>query len=268
MRATWSAFHLSFLSKCQRHSADRGYRAIMQSHSELVRFGSIEALLHNLHSPGGDAAERNQLLLLLVVVAQADADLSDLATTMLILALWPGLDAVHTRLCYGWREQRADMAGDVLSHVAIGIRQLDLNAVTWIAATLIRNVERDIGRRLVRARKRRSEEVAIDAPDIELQLADPMTDAATGDADDLRARLMPLFGQDTAFFLRIIHLGETQAEAGLALDLSPDAARKRYQRGLGRIRAAEKISDLPVPFGPAARPLNFSGPGNRARTER
>ena len=79
---------------------------------------------------------------------------------------------------------------------------------------------------------------------------------------------MPLFGQDTAFFLRIIHLGETQAEAGVALGLSPDAARKRYQRGLSRIRVAEKIPDLPVPFGPAAWPLNFSGPANRSRKER
>lgn len=64
-----------------------------------------------------------------------------------------GLDAAHGRLCRDFADIRDDHGGSILSHMAIAIRKLDLAAVSWIAATLLMNVERDLQRRLVTHRK-------------------------------------------------------------------------------------------------------------------
>ena len=52
----------------------------------------------------------------------------------------------------------------------------------------------------------------------------------------LRAWLEPIVGADAELLLAVLVLDETQREAGERLGLTHDAARKRFQRALGRLR--------------------------------
>jgi hypothetical protein len=68
----------------------------------------------------------------------------DCALTLMLLALWPGLDAIRRRCI--WRKVGTgdEIAADILGRTTEAIRGLDLQRVNWIAATILRNVERDI----------------------------------------------------------------------------------------------------------------------------
>src|SRR5262249_17407864 len=52
----------------------------------------------------------------------------------------------------------------------------------------------------------------------------------------LKAWLAPIAGEDTDLVLGVRALGESQREVAVRLGLSHDAARKRFQRALGRVR--------------------------------
>ena len=96
----------------------------------------------------------------------------------------------------------------------------------------MRNTERDIRRDVVRRLNRGRAEVLIDDESTNSLAASVEPDEQQLAATEWRQRLLPLVGRDTDLFLRIMMLGETQAEAGEALGLSHAAARKRHQRAL------------------------------------
>lgn len=213
-------------------------------------------LMDRLHAPVGDPAIRNDMLRTLVIVAQGDGQGSEVATTSLILALWPGLDAVHGRLCRYYPRARHEIAAEILGRVTLGILRLDLGAVQKVAATLVMNTQRDIHRAFKRLQDESRNQIPWD--DTCGHSVTSLIDSADRlSAMDWRERLTPLLGRDTDLFLRILLLGETQAEAGQALGLSHAAARKRHQRALARLPApAQFLSSCPI----ARRRLAF---GNR-----
>ena len=67
----------------------------------------------------------------------------------------PGLDAVHRRLLRHYRDDPDILASEIAGRVVAGIHGLDLARVSRIAATLIRNCERDIVRVSGGVRRRR-----------------------------------------------------------------------------------------------------------------
>ena len=115
------------------------------------------------------------------------------------------------------------------------------------------NVERDIRRQILGDRAVTGSEVSIGSPKGGVALVMPLPDDRSIPVSDLRAALVDLLGRDAEFFLRIILLGETQQKAGRALGLTHDAARKRHQRGMTKLQAAERnradLSHSVVPFG-------------------
>ena len=237
MRTTWSAFHLQFLRQCHRHSAKQWFGQIQARNPVLAAAPCIDVLLMRQHDAMDPSPDRHAVVRALAVEAQGTGPSADLAATILILALWPGLDAVRQRLWRDWPQERDDLADEILAYIAIGIRRLDLAHVGKVAATLIMNTERDI-RRMFLARKILSR--------TELPMYDSMyeTLAFSHDVDAIdfgtcRDHLLPVLGRDTDFFLRIIISGETQAEAGAAVGLTPDAARKRHQRAKARVAALQ-----------------------------
>jgi hypothetical protein len=253
MRAKWQALYLRFLSHIHRKSSERHYAAIRARQPVLAPSLCVDELIFRQQGSGGDPAERNAVLRALVIEAQADMASSELAANILILALWPGLDAVHGRLCRDFQPERDDVSGEIIGHLGLGIRRLDLTRVTRIAATLIMNTERDIRRAFIRDRNRRKAQICCDDVAGNLFVALDTHDDGKLSAAQWRERLEPLLGRDTSFFLRIMLLGETQAEAGRALGLSPDAARKRHQRALARLPSPEEyLMACPIPAGQLA----------------
>ena len=243
MRAHWHAFHQRLTSLIHRTSSEQQYEAIRVRYPALATLPNIDQVIFHQQSPGGDPEQRNAVLRSLVVEAQAGAVTSELAANLLVMALWPGLDAVYSRLCRDYPHERADISDDVVGQVMLGIGKLDLSVVNRLAATLIMNAERDLRRVYHTAsRQRRSSELLEDNEGA-LAIAGP--EDATDSAWDWYQLLNPIIGRDTPLFLRIICFGETQAEAASALGLSYDGARKRHQRAMKKLTALQKtLPDL------------------------
>ena len=243
MRAQWHAFHLRLTSLIHRTSSEHQYAAIRMRYPALAPLPTIDQMIFYQQCPGGDPEQRNAVLRSLVVEAQAGAVTSELAANILVLALWPGLDAVHSRLCRDYPHERADISGDIVGQVMLGVCRLDLEAVHRIAATLIMNTERDLRRVYQTAFRQRRSAVLLEDNEGALAIAGP--EGATDSPWDWHQLLHPIIGRDTPLFLRIICFGETQAEAASALGLSYDAARKRHQRAMKKLTALKKtLPDL------------------------
>ena len=243
MRAHWHAFYQRLTLLIHRTSSEHQYETIRQRYPTLVPLPNIDQLIFHQQCAGGDLEQRNTVLRSLVVEAQAGAITSDLAANILVLALWPGLDAVYSRLSRDYPHERADISDDIVGQVMLGICRLDLEAVQRIAATLIMNTERDLRRTYHTASRLRRSAVLLEDNESALAIAGP--DDATDSPRDWCQLLHPIIGRDTPLFLRIICFGETQAEAASALGLSYDAARKRHQRAINKLTALQKtLPDL------------------------
>ncbi|TDX26259.1 RNA polymerase sigma factor [Rhodovulum visakhapatnamense] len=213
----------------------RSFDAVRRAQAALAPFRDPAALLDGLHRTPGDQGQKNVILSALVEAAQGDGPAADCALTLLLLALWPGLDAIRRRSIWRRLGTADEVASDVLARTTEVVHVLDLGRVNWIAATVLRNVERD----MIRARKR---ELAHDRLPDELEPLVRRTserDPAISDAR-LNAELRSVIGDDALLVIRVAIEGFSQAEVAVELGLSEAAARKRYQRAMHRLRDALK----------------------------
>lgn len=240
MRASWSALHLSITRILNRSSSDAEFQMMRQDHPDLAPFASIESLMEHQHTHGGDPTARFRVVSALVAAAQSDRRYRSTAHLSVIVALWPGLDAVFWRLCRGFPAACHDLPAELLARIGEAILAIDLNKVTAVVATLLRNVERDIRRHLIAARVIDQTLLPIDDPAVEASVAELAVPTSVGKTDitDFLEGLTP---KERQLLLRVFVVGETQEEVGLAIGLKPDAARKRYQRALAKLRAQQKI---------------------------
>jgi DNA-directed RNA polymerase specialized sigma24 family protein len=239
MRASWSALHLSITRILNRSLSDAEFQLMRQDHPDVAPFASIATLIEHQHAHGGDPAAKFRVVRTLVVAAQSDRRYRSTAHVIVIVSLWPGLDAVLWRLTRGFPAARDDLPSEILARFGEATLAIDLNKVTAVVATLLRNVERDIRRDLITARVVDQALQPIDDPATESSIS-ALTVPILVETTDIAERLKRLNPKDRQLLLRVFILGETQEEAGLAVGLKPDAARKRYQRALARIRTQQK----------------------------
>ena len=249
MRSNWSALHHRFLSQCNRATSERLFSQIRARHPVLSPSATIDELILRQQRPGGDPEDRNAVLRSLVQEAQADGAGSELASIILILALWPGLDAVHGRLARDFPRDRDEIGTEIIGRMALDIRRLDLNQVNRIAATLVMNTERDIRRDLIRNHNRcKCETPWQDEGGKPIEALSDANETSISPAE-WHQRLLARLGRDADLFIRIVVHGETQAQAGQALGLTHDAARKRHQRAMKKMDAL-KINSAACPIRP------------------
>ena len=171
------------------------------------------------------------MLTALVIEAQSNKPAADVALELMLLALWPGLDAARGRLLRHYRGREEDLVSDVSARITVAIRTLDLSRVNRIAATLLRNLERDLRRDLKSSWKAAR---LMDRLDLHAErIADP-----TGMQRDPAWCLRSLSAGDSLLVLAVAVGGFTQKEAGQRLGIGHDAARKRFQRALKKLAAA------------------------------
>lgn len=240
MRAHWHAIHADLVRSSNRLSFQSDFITLRTRQGALQDIPDPAALLERLHAKGGDPAAKNTILQTLVAEARDPG--SDTTLILVILALWPGLDAVYGRLWRHFRQEPEWLASEIAARIMQGIRTFDPERAHRVAATLIRNVERDIRRML-------HSERATDLRKVELTDAAAVAEAAAPsvfglvrglDADRATAilgeRLRALIGDDAALVLAIAVQGEMQRAAAIAAGLTYEVARKRYQRALARLR--------------------------------
>ena len=232
MRASWHTLHKDLFRMTTTLDFHTRFRCI----PGLEHFHEPAQLFELLHGTTAAPEARNAALADLVRSAQREDATSQAAVTLLLLALWPGLDAVHWRLARHFRGRPEDLVSEIAARTTFGIKRLDLVKVGRIAATLVRNTERDIRRALT---KERAETACL------VPVTDDLPVAWSSTGSDMHAEtaritlwLQDWIGDDAPLIGAVSIVGLSQREAAEALGIGYDAARKRYQRGLGRLREA------------------------------
>lgn len=225
------------------HTSRRQFESLRRTWPDLAPFADPCAVLDVLHRRDAAPDDKDRLLAVLVVAARAGKD-RDIATTIVWLALWPGLDALYRRLWRHFRGEPAELVSEVAGRFTMELHRADFRRIRRVAATLLANVERDIRddlrRRWAEAARRRE----MPEPDdlgVEDRPPSPFFDIAPGidadrEAEEIGRILTGLVGGDAGIVVAVVVMGEGQREVADRMGLSHDAVRKRYQRALRRLR--------------------------------
>lgn len=215
-----------------RHSKIDTFNTLTAASRDIATFRDPGHLLDWLHDRAGDPDRKNDVLQNLLLAAVSTGPTDDLAVEVLILALWPGLSTVRARL--RGRTDADFLDAELIGGLALGIRRADPGQVRRVAATLLRNLERDVSRLLARQARPLPPAVDLEVP------VDP------GATEAVMARAMADLGDDGLLLSAVYLAGFSQKEAAAGLGISHEAARKRCQRAMRRLR---DISDPEVPIG-------------------
>lgn len=235
MSLAWHVIRDHLMRSSATFRFQQSLETLRSENPALQQFTDPAAVLEYLHRSADAPERKNDVLRALVAAAQIEKRADSCAQTLLLLALWPGLDAVRRRLTWRWKHAPEEAAADVLAAACHAISKMELARVNRIAATLLRNVERDIGRTLQREAGRQQLHTTDDPEELQTGASGerPCESAAY-----LAREVESLIGPDARIVLSVALEGLTQAEAGAALGLSEPAARKRFQRVAHRLRDA------------------------------
>jgi RNA polymerase sigma factor (sigma-70 family) len=240
MSLAWHAIHDNLLHSSRTLTFQRHFDLIRRTGVGLAALGDPAALLDALHRQTASPDIKNDWLKALVRAAQGDKAAADTALTVLLLALWPGLDAIRRRSLRRRIGAPADITSEILARATEALRCLDLDRVNWIAATVLKNIERDMVRD-TRSEAQRQRVTSNTVPE-------DVADERDASSDDLGASLLfadveKLVGGDATLVIRVAVEGFTQAEVALELGLSEEATRKRYQRATLKLRRAHEENE-------------------------
>jgi len=234
MSIAWHEIRDHLMLSSSTLNFQRTFEVLRCNSEPLAHFADPAALLDTLHVSGCGPDEKNRLLVGLVGAAQSGDATSDCALTLMLLALWPGLDAVRRRSIWRRVGTGDEVASEILARASEAIRGLDLQRVNWIAATILRNIERDLIRTRQREDRHQSLRSETDPDEI------PTDGQASANASSalLHRDLDRIVGKDSDLVIRVAVDGFSQAEVASELGLSEAATRKRYQRATRRLRDA------------------------------
>jgi RNA polymerase sigma-70 factor (ECF subfamily) len=259
MRASWEALHESLAHSIRTLQADQAFTRAKTRHESFRAFPEPGALVSFLTSKEGDLDEKDRILAVLVTMAQRREERA-VASSLLWLGLWPGLDAAYRRRIKHFASRPEELVSEIADVFAAQVERLNFETVSRVAATLVRSTERDVMERRrkvwaegARIREDKAHPRAFDDFIQDTHVGKVPVDHWTApqetsvlgllpgvgfdhDVAALRACLEPIVGEDAELLVAVLVLEETQREAGERLGLSHDAARKRFQRALVRVR--------------------------------
>ena len=235
-----------------RHSNLTIFHSLCRTDPALGTYRDPTVLLSALHSTERTSEEKNTVLAALLAVATTEGRAADLATELLLLALWPGLSVIRRRLRNFWTGPVEDLDADLVGRLSLGVRSAKHGRITRVAATLLRNIERDLRREMMRTARQAAVTTELDAH------APFLPDEPNEPPEAILSRATEAVGRD-GFLVAAVHVGGwSQKDVGQALGLSHAAARKRCQRALGRL---QKSHGRDVPIGRRIRlsPIECAG---------
>lgn len=241
MRACWEALHESLVRSATTLKADQQFKASVQIHAALARFEHPDSLVSHLTTRGGNLDEKDRIYEILVRAVQSRADWVDLATALLWLGLWPGLDAIYRYRLRDFIKKPEELVSEISFIFTTTVERIDLAGVRRLASTLVRNVERDVREGLKRrwADEGRSSDVTEhenDLTDGRPRLDDRELPVDPDNMSALREWLAGIVGDDADLVIGATLYGFDQHELADRLGISHEAARKRFQRTIKQLR--------------------------------
>lgn len=255
MRSEWEALHRSLVRSVGTKQAEKRFQAIKKRLPIIARFAGAQALVDHLAHVGGDLDEKDRILTDLAFAARAGSS-ARLTTALLLLGLWPGLDAAFRRRARIWHDHSGELAAEMVVKFTDQVRRLDRQRVRRVAATLVRSTEREVVRASIREqrRRRRISNVPIEVAEgrtVPPWAPEQIPSAARAAADlcpaigggsleseigGLRAWIADFVGSDAELVIDAVVLNRSRRELGAERGIDERAARKRLQRALGRLR--------------------------------
>ena len=245
----WKCLHEDLKSSIRRQAFDRAFERATKRQPALQGFGGPQALVATLATKGGDLKKKDRVLRALIVMVQKPESTAArrLGENLLLLGLWPGLDALYRRLQRGYADTDPGEIISAILHAITGrAGQLKLDTTVHVSAALVDWTEHAARKALNSARKRESRHVEFKesgfVDEIELDEAStldhPMVDEARVEAEieALRVRLFGPCGPDVELLISIAIVGETQAEAARRLGAHKATTYFRYRRALAAAR--------------------------------
>jgi DNA-directed RNA polymerase specialized sigma24 family protein len=244
MRALWRSLHDDLMQSIDTIIFKKEFDTARQSSPPLRRFADHYALLDYLHTSTGDLDDKDSILASLVAEAQGSGPTGEVATVLLWLALWPGLDALYRRLFRYFAKAPDELVSEISDRFMVVVRRLDSSRVRRVAATILRNTERLIRQGLQQSS--RTDHLS-DEEIMRLDCTCQSSGQATvfgfpqGTDSDIATAMLctvlaSLIGADAKLVIAVAVFGELQNEAAARLAINPGAARKRYQRAVARLR--------------------------------
>jgi DNA-directed RNA polymerase specialized sigma24 family protein len=248
MRVLWQSLHDKLLQSIDTITFKKRFGILRASQPVLQRFPDHYALLDHLHGPTGDLDDKDRILAILLTTAGRAGPMRETAMTLSWLALWPGLDALYRRLWRHFAKAPEELVSEISVRFTAVVSRFDESRVRRVAATVLRNVERLIRDDLRSEWERSSRTVSLsdEEPVLGPLTPQPCCSASSfgippgADADAatemLRVVLTSLLGPVAELVIAVAVVGQLQSEAASGLAIAPDAARKRYQRAVARLR--------------------------------
>ncbi|HET9622919.1 MAG TPA: hypothetical protein VFP84_16215 [Kofleriaceae bacterium] len=249
------------------------FRQLRDNELVVAPFASAVSLLECLKQRSQDLDETDRIYAALIRAVQGSSRTAQVAHTLLLCGLWPGLDRFYRRRVAQFRDAPAELAATISGVFTLLVARIDLSGVQRIAATLVRNTRREVTAALRREHEVPAARVSdsfdlhvehsevarlfhvqreAESPDIEARagptynvpvLLDLLPDLQSTD-EAFRLELMRLhrvlyrlLRADAELILRVLVLEEVQEQVAARLQITPGAARKRFQRAISRLRA-------------------------------
>lgn len=256
MRSLWEKLHTYFERSISTPSAQRDFDRLKKRRRCLARFHDPQAFVDFARDAPGALDEKDAAYAALVREVQEGRAASSLATNLLWLGLWPGIDGVYQRWSKRDARQRAELVNLVVDVFEATVRRTDLDAVKRLAVNLVRDCHGELWQQHLRDQRFSGylgieasvgaddhDDIASNVPDESGESPDAVIGAAS--LQSIRAWLQQAIGRDADLVVGVL-AGANQQEMAKRLGLTHDAARKRYQRALRRL--ATKIDRDGVPL--------------------
>lgn len=247
MRDCWEALYRSLMRQIDTKTSHIRFIEQRKRHPELESFERPISLIDYLNSKNDEAERKDRIYRVLIEEVQSNADGRELATALLWLGFWPGLRAIYSRWLRRFPDNNA-LFSEISTQFTTLIHRLDTNRVNRIAATVVRNVERDVRNEKKRSWKRQ----ALNCPlPNDNALIQPYSSGKPWDLSDLgivaetteeeqieslRKRLSEVIGADTELIIGRVIYEQTHRELGERLGMSDTVVRQRVWRALKRIQ--------------------------------
>jgi len=255
MRSEWEALHRGLVRSTGTKEAEQRFELLRRRFAVIARFDRAQALVDYLAHAGGDLDEKDRILADLAVTTRTGPS-AQLATALLLLGLWPGLDAAFRRRVRLCQDHSGELAAEMVACFGDQVRRLDEQRVHRVAATLVRSTEREVVRARMRElrRRRRASRLPIEVaegltatvwepeevPSV-ARLAAELCPTMIGASPEqeiavLRSWLAGFVGSDADLVVDAVLLNRPRQELGAERGIDERAARKRLQRVLRRLR--------------------------------
>lgn len=256
MRSRWEAVHKGLVQSIRGLEAARKFVGWRARSAALKRFADPMDVVGYLACPEGDLDDKERLIWSLIDEVRRGGA-RRLAHSILLLGFWRALDAIFVRRSVLFQGRGADLDAELIDNFVAQIHRMDPTRVKRVAATLVRNTERDAvaSRRRELARAAQSVEVT---PDV--ASTPPIEPGAssfnhTNDRTDEEAIgpislwLERVTGRDASLVVDVVIRGRDTGEIAAALGIPRKTLNKRIERALARARRSLVKIDSVSPEG-------------------